>query len=189
MTRLLVGFDSAWTAGNSGGFVGVLHTHIGGLSELGPPIAVPLLPMLGSMPIGSDLGPHRVEFSLSLKVATGDTARPYGQPWRTIAGRDWLGIFRDRPRFPPSRQRRLLSMLNIRRAKSAGITIRYCPANTKVLIAGDHETVRTRCTRALCAVRTAGLIPRPAPSPHPSLIGSCVALSSLYNHHHHLRRH
>lgn len=39
MTRLLVGFDSAWTAGNSGGLVGVLHTHTGALSELGPPIA------------------------------------------------------------------------------------------------------------------------------------------------------
>lgn len=39
MTCLLVGFDSAWTVGNSGGLVGALHTHTCGLSELGPPIA------------------------------------------------------------------------------------------------------------------------------------------------------
>jgi predicted RNase H-like nuclease len=39
MIRLLVGFDSAWTAGNSGGLVGVLHTDTDGLLELGLPIA------------------------------------------------------------------------------------------------------------------------------------------------------
>jgi len=37
MTTLLVGFDSAWTAKNSGALVGVLHRADGMLEELGPP--------------------------------------------------------------------------------------------------------------------------------------------------------
>jgi predicted RNase H-like nuclease len=37
MTKLLVGFDSAWTAGNSGGLVGVLSSSDGSFRELGEP--------------------------------------------------------------------------------------------------------------------------------------------------------
>ena len=37
MTTLLVGFDSAWTATNSGALVGVLHLDDRTLQELGPP--------------------------------------------------------------------------------------------------------------------------------------------------------
>ena len=37
MTALLIGFDSAWTAKNSGGLVGVLRSDSGTISELGPP--------------------------------------------------------------------------------------------------------------------------------------------------------
>ena len=37
MTTLLVGFDSAWTATNSGALVGVLHRDDGMFHELGPP--------------------------------------------------------------------------------------------------------------------------------------------------------
>ena len=36
-TTLLIGFDSAWTAHNSGGLVGVLRSDNGTISELGPP--------------------------------------------------------------------------------------------------------------------------------------------------------
>jgi predicted RNase H-like nuclease len=36
-TTLLIGFDSAWTAKNSGGLVGVLRSDNGTISELGPP--------------------------------------------------------------------------------------------------------------------------------------------------------
>lgn len=36
-TTLLVGFDSAWTANNSGGLVGVLHSDDGNVRELGSP--------------------------------------------------------------------------------------------------------------------------------------------------------
>lgn len=34
---LIIGFDSAWTAGNQGGLVGVFHRPDGGLTELGEP--------------------------------------------------------------------------------------------------------------------------------------------------------
>jgi predicted RNase H-like nuclease len=34
---LIIGFDSAWTAGNKGGLVGALHRPDGGLTELGEP--------------------------------------------------------------------------------------------------------------------------------------------------------
>src|SRR5438874_614236 len=37
MTTLLVGFDSAWTANNSGAIVAVLHMGDGTFRELGPP--------------------------------------------------------------------------------------------------------------------------------------------------------
>jgi len=37
MTTLLVGFDSAWTAANSGAIVGLLHSADGTYRELGPP--------------------------------------------------------------------------------------------------------------------------------------------------------
>jgi predicted RNase H-like nuclease len=37
MTTLVVGFDSAWTASNSGALVGVLHCDDGTFHELGPP--------------------------------------------------------------------------------------------------------------------------------------------------------
>lgn len=40
MTTLLVGFDSAWTATNSGALVGVLRAHDGTYQELGPPLVV-----------------------------------------------------------------------------------------------------------------------------------------------------
>ncbi len=40
MTRLLVGFDSAWTAKNSGALVGVLQTDGARFHELGPPEVV-----------------------------------------------------------------------------------------------------------------------------------------------------
>jgi predicted RNase H-like nuclease len=40
MTTLLVGFDSAWTANNSGALVGVWRGDCGELDELGPPIIV-----------------------------------------------------------------------------------------------------------------------------------------------------
>ena len=36
-TTLLIGFDSAWTAKNSGGLVGMLRSDNGTISELGPP--------------------------------------------------------------------------------------------------------------------------------------------------------
>jgi predicted RNase H-like nuclease len=39
-TTLLVGFDSAWTADNSGGLVGLLRSDDGKLHELGPPLIV-----------------------------------------------------------------------------------------------------------------------------------------------------
>lgn len=40
MAHLLVGFDSAWTAGNSGALVGVLHRDDRTFRELGPPQSV-----------------------------------------------------------------------------------------------------------------------------------------------------
>lgn len=40
ITTLLIGFDSAWTATNSGALVGVLRAHDGKLQELGPPRVV-----------------------------------------------------------------------------------------------------------------------------------------------------
>jgi predicted RNase H-like nuclease len=40
MTTLLVGFDSAWTANNSGALVGALRWDSGALDELGPPMVV-----------------------------------------------------------------------------------------------------------------------------------------------------
>jgi len=36
-TTLLIGFDSAWTANNSGALVGVLRSDDGTFRELGPP--------------------------------------------------------------------------------------------------------------------------------------------------------
>lgn len=38
MTRLLVGFDSAWTAGNSGGLIGTVCRGVDGYEDLGHPI-------------------------------------------------------------------------------------------------------------------------------------------------------
>jgi len=38
MTRLLVGFDSAWTAGNSGGLVGTVCQGVDGYEDLGNPV-------------------------------------------------------------------------------------------------------------------------------------------------------
>ena len=40
MSTLLVGFDAAWTAHNSGAIVCVLHSDHGALQELGPPLVV-----------------------------------------------------------------------------------------------------------------------------------------------------
>src|ERR1700688_3743537 len=37
---LLIGFDSAWTPGNSGAVIGVVRSEDGGYRELGPPLDV-----------------------------------------------------------------------------------------------------------------------------------------------------